>query len=63
MLLQVQRHVLSAVHSPYDALASIGAFRPDVMLIDIGLPKMGGYELVEQLSRQCIDGKRAMRRG
>ena len=49
MLLEMQGHVLLAVHSAGEALASIDAFKPDVMLIDIGLPDIDGYELVQQL--------------
>jgi len=31
------------------ALKLVGAFRPDIMLIDVGLPVMDGYELVGRL--------------
>lgn len=48
-LLDMQGHILIAVHSAHEALASVESFRPDVMLIDIGLPEMDGYELVQQL--------------
>lgn len=51
MLLQMQGHVLLAVHSAYDALGSIAWFKPEVVLIDIGLPGMDGYALVEQLGK------------
>lgn len=50
MLLKMQGHTLMAVHSSREALANIEAFDPDVMLIDIGLPDMNGYELVQQLN-------------
>ncbi|MET0355764.1 MAG: response regulator, partial [Cellvibrio sp.] len=46
------------VYNPHDALANIEGFRPDVMLIDIGLPEMDGYELVERLSQSAF-GRRA----
>ena len=34
-----------AAHSGADALEIADEFEPDVMLIDIGMPKMNGYEL------------------
>lgn len=39
-----------AVDGP-SALAAIGAYQPDVVLLDIGLPGMNGYEVAKQLSR------------
>ena len=33
------------------ALASFVRFKPDVVLLDIGLPGMNGYEVAKQLSR------------
>ena len=51
MLLEMQGHVPMAVHSADEALTQINTFKPDVMLIDIGLPDMDGYELVRQLRK------------
>ncbi|MEH6435445.1 hybrid sensor histidine kinase/response regulator [Massilia sp. DD77] len=52
MLLSVQGYAVSV---DYDAASAIGrarSERPDVMLIDIGLPDMDGYQLAERLRAQ-----------
>ena len=52
MLLQLEGHEVQAVHTPAEALQKIESFRPDVALVDIGLPEMNGYELVRRLRNQ-----------
>jgi CheY-like chemotaxis protein len=49
LLLQLEGHETEAAHSSQDALERIEAFRPDVALLDIGLPGMDGYELLQRL--------------
>jgi CheY-like chemotaxis protein len=49
MLLELEGHVVCAANSPLEALQRIGSFRPDVVLLDIGLPGMDGYELLRRL--------------
>jgi CheY-like chemotaxis protein len=49
MLLQMQGQDVQAVYSARDALSRIGAFNPDVVLLDIGLPEIDGYELIRRL--------------
>ncbi len=42
-------------HTAYnglEALQSAATFRPDVMLLDIGLPKLNGYEVARHVRRQ-----------
>jgi CheY-like chemotaxis protein len=36
------------------------AFRPDVVLLDIGLPKMNGYEVAQRIRKQRGDHKVAL---
>src|SRR5690348_2712158 len=48
-LLTLQGHETRAVYSAHEALECIKAFRPHVAVIDIGLPKMNGYELAARL--------------
>lgn len=49
LLLQLDGHEVQAVYSSRDAIARAQSFRPDVMLLDIGLPEINGYEVAEQL--------------
>ncbi|MGH8126663.1 MAG: response regulator [Rhodanobacteraceae bacterium] len=58
-LLTAQGHQTEAVYSSKDALKAIGSFRPDVALLDIGLPEMDGYELASRLRElQTCNGMR-----
>ncbi|HEX5046250.1 MAG TPA: PAS domain S-box protein [Gammaproteobacteria bacterium] len=41
-----------AVHDGAGALAALDSFRPDVMLLDIGMPGMDGYELAREARRR-----------
>jgi PAS domain S-box-containing protein len=52
LLLELEGHVVRAVHTPADALRQIESFKPDVALVDIGLPELDGYELVRRLRKQ-----------
>jgi signal transduction histidine kinase/ActR/RegA family two-component response regulator len=47
--LQLDGHEVQAVYSSRDALERAQSFRPDVMLLDIGLPEINGYEVAERL--------------
>ena len=48
-LLTFQGHEAEAVYNGKDALKRVSAFDPDVVLLDIGLPEMDGYELAKRL--------------
>lgn len=49
LLLSCRGDEVEAVYSGKEALERIESFRPDVALLDIGLPEMTGYELAERL--------------
>jgi two-component system CheB/CheR fusion protein len=49
MVLRVRGHQVETVENAAAAQASIAANKPDVLLLDIGLPGMDGYELARQL--------------
>ena len=42
-------HEVRAVHDGPAALAAVEALRPDVVLLDIGMPGMSGYEVARRL--------------
>ena len=49
MLLAFQGHETHVAHRGKEVLERIGSFKPDVALLDIGLPEMDGYELAKRL--------------
>lgn len=51
-LLQAAGHEVEAVHDGLAALASAPQLRPDVILLDIGLPGIDGYEVARRLRSQ-----------
>lgn len=55
MLLTLDGHDVRSVHDAQEALDTASTFNPDVVLLDIGLPDMNGYEVARRLrSRQAI---------
>jgi PAS domain S-box-containing protein len=59
MLLGMEGHETRAVHTARAALLAVPDFKPEVVLLDIGLPEMDGYEVARRLRAQ--NGKRRMR--
>ena len=51
-LLGEMGHVVRTVHDGASALAAVSEFRPDVALLDIGLPDMEGLEVARELRQQ-----------
>lgn len=54
MRLKAGGHTVQMVHDGLDALDAAPEFRPDVILLDIGLPGMDGYEVAKSLRRQAL---------
>jgi signal transduction histidine kinase/ActR/RegA family two-component response regulator len=52
MILELMGHEVETAHDGLAALEAAAAFRPDVMLLDIGLPKLNGYEVARSLRQQ-----------
>jgi signal transduction histidine kinase/ActR/RegA family two-component response regulator len=52
MLLDALGHVTRTVYDGEAALAAAGSFSPEVVLLDIGLPGMSGYEICRRLRQR-----------
>jgi|SRR3954467_7358220 CheY-like chemotaxis protein len=48
-LLRAEGHDVLGVHHGGDVVETVGEFSPDCLLLDIGMPKMSGYEIVRAL--------------
>jgi CheY-like chemotaxis protein len=53
-ILRLAGHQCEAVFSAYEALERVATLRPDFVLLDVGLPGLGGYGMARQLRQ--IDG-------
>jgi PAS domain S-box-containing protein len=49
LLLNINGFEAHSVHGALAALDTVGSFNPDVVLLDIGLPVMDGYEVAQRL--------------
>jgi signal transduction histidine kinase/ActR/RegA family two-component response regulator len=52
MLLQVGGHETHLAHDGIEAVEAAARLRPDVVLLDIGLPRLNGYEVCRQLRKE-----------
>ena len=55
-ILDSRGHLVQVVHRGIDALEVVDRFRPQLVLLDIGLPDLEGYEVAKQL-RAHYDGE------
>ncbi|MGH8527092.1 MAG: response regulator, partial [Gammaproteobacteria bacterium] len=45
-------HATETAHDGLEAITSAERFRPDVVLLDIGLPKLNGYDTCRRIREQ-----------
>jgi signal transduction histidine kinase len=48
-LLQLDGHTVVVTYTSADALAKLPEFKPDIVLLDIGLPEIDGYEIARRI--------------
>jgi CheY-like chemotaxis protein len=49
MLLEVRGNEVRIAYDGLEALEAAGDFHPEIVLLDIGMPKMSGYEVAKRL--------------
>jgi PAS domain S-box-containing protein len=52
MLLKISGHEMHTAHDGRDALEAAEKLRPDVVLLDIGLPKLNGFDVCRRIREQ-----------
>ncbi|HJW55657.1 MAG TPA: ATP-binding protein, partial [Burkholderiaceae bacterium] len=52
IMLKIMGHELCTVHDGVEAVDAARTFRPDVILLDIGLPRLNGYEACRRIREQ-----------
>ncbi len=52
VLLRLQGHLVESANDGLHALEAAERFQPDVILLDIGMPGMNGYEVCREIRQQ-----------
>ena len=55
-LLQLGGHEVVTAHDGEEAVTAAAAFRPDMILLDIGMPRMNGYDAARRIREQPWGG-------
>ena len=52
MLLRLKKNEIRTAHDGLEAVEAAESFRPEIVLLDIGLPKLNGYEVARRIREQ-----------
>jgi len=53
--IQAYGYEVKIVYCGSDAIAETTSFQPDMVLLDIGMPEMNGYQTVSEIRKQRLD--------
>jgi DNA-binding response OmpR family regulator len=59
-LLELEGHVVRAVHTGADVLPAVPSFRPDAIILDISIPGLSGYAVAQAVRHSFIDMRRPL---
>jgi len=57
MLLRMNGHDVRVVYNGLDAVATANSMQPDAIVLDIGMPKLNGFDVARQIRRQAWAGR------
>ena len=52
MLLELNGHELRTAYDGIEAVEAVAAFQPDIVLLDLGMPRLNGYEAARRIREQ-----------
>ena len=58
MLLKLWGHKVDTAYDGLEAIERAASFRPDIILLDIGMPRLNGYEAARRIRGQGQKGLR-----
>ena len=55
MMLKTKGHEVRTAYDGVEAIEAAREFRPEVVLLDIGMPRLDGYEAARRIREECRD--------
>lgn len=60
LILKNEGHVVHSAYTGKEVLSAISVFRPDVVILDIGLPGVSGYAIARAIRNSFTDIRRPL---
>ena len=60
LILRNEGHVVQAAYTGRDVLSALSLFRPDAVIIDIGLPGVSGYAIAQAIRNSFTEIRRPL---